>query len=59
MEYLSRHGVAFVGKDVRADRDALRELLEMGYASTPVIVIDGEGVVGFDAAAIDRIDRLV
>ena len=37
-----------------ADREALKELLEMGYASTPVIVIDGQGIVGFDVGAIDR-----
>jgi glutaredoxin len=54
MEYLSRKGVAFEEKDVRADRAALKELLELGYASTPVILIDGEAIVGFDADAIDR-----
>jgi len=54
MEYLSRKGVPYVAKDVRADAAALKELLEMGYASTPVIVVDGQGIVGFDADAIDR-----
>jgi glutaredoxin len=54
MEYLSRKGVAFVEKDVRADREALKELLELGYSSTPVIVIDGQGIVGFDVPAIDK-----
>jgi glutaredoxin len=54
MEYLSRKGVAIEEKDVRADRAALKELLELGYASTPVILIDGEAIVGFDADAIDR-----
>lgn len=54
MEYLSRKGVAFTAKDVREDREALKELLEMGYATTPVVVIDGQPIVGFDAEAIDR-----
>jgi glutaredoxin len=54
MEYLSRKGVAFAEKDVRADREALKELLELGYATTPVIVVDGQAIVGFDADAIDR-----
>ena len=54
MEYLSRKGVTYVEKDVRADREALKELLEMGYASTPVIVVDGQGIVGFDVDAIDK-----
>ena len=54
MEYLSRKGVPFVEKDVRADPAALRELLEMNYQSTPVIVIDRQGIAGFDPAAIDQ-----
>jgi glutaredoxin len=54
MEYLSRKGVEFTAKDVREDRVALKELLEMGYATTPVIVIDGQPIVGFDVEAIDR-----
>ena len=54
MEYLSQNGVPFVEKDVRADREALKELLEMGYSSTPIIVVDGQAIVGFDATAIDQ-----
>jgi glutaredoxin len=54
MEYLSRKGVTYVAKDVREDRAALKELLEMGFASTPVIVIDGHGIAGFDTEAIDQ-----
>jgi glutaredoxin len=57
MEYLSRKGISFVEKDIRADPAALKELLEMNYMSTPVIVIDGEGIVGFDSDAIAAIDR--
>ncbi len=55
MEYLSRKGIAYTAKDVRADSAALKELLEMGYSSTPVIVVDGQAIVGFDAGAIDRL----
>lgn len=54
MEYLSRKGVAYVAKDVREDREALKELLELGYATTPVIIIDGRHIIGFDVEAIDR-----
>jgi glutaredoxin len=54
MEYLSRKGVAFVAKDVRADREALKELLEMNYATTPVILIGDQAIPGFDVDAIDR-----
>jgi glutaredoxin 3 len=40
---------------VRADRAALKELLDMGYQSTPVTIIDGEAVVGFDQRKIEEI----
>jgi hypothetical protein len=40
---------------VRADRAALKELLDMGYQSTPVTIIDGEAVVGFDQQKIEAL----
>jgi glutaredoxin 3 len=40
---------------VRADRAALKELLDMGYQSTPVTIIDGEAIVGFDQSKIEEI----
>jgi glutaredoxin 3 len=40
---------------VRADRAALKELLDMGYQSTPVTIIDGEAVVGFDQGKIEQL----
>jgi hypothetical protein len=40
---------------VRADRAALKELLDMGYQSTPVTIIDGEAVVGFDQQKIQEL----
>ena len=35
-------------KNVRADKAALKELLDGGFQSTPVTLIDGEAVIGFD-----------
>lgn len=42
-------------KDVRQDQAALKELLAMGYQSTPVTIIDGEVIVGFDQARIEKL----
>ena len=39
-------------KNVRADKAALKELIGMGYQSTPVTIVDGEAVVGFDQIKI-------
>jgi hypothetical protein len=40
---------------VRADQAALKELIDMGYQSTPVTIIDGEAVVGFDQQRISEL----
>lgn len=52
MEFLSQKGVEFVEKNVRADKAALKELIDMGYQSTPVTIVDGEALVGFDQIKI-------
>ena len=52
MEFLSQKGVSFVEKNVRADKAALKELLDQGFQSTPVTIIDGKSVVGFDPLKI-------
>ena len=54
-EFLSQKGIEFVDKDVRADQQALKELIDMGYQSTPVTIIDGEAVVGFDQNKIEQL----
>jgi glutaredoxin 3 len=40
---------------VREDQAALKELLDMGQRSTPVTIIDGEVIVGFDQAKIENL----
>jgi len=52
VEFLSQKGVEFVEKNVRADKAALKELIDMGFQSTPVTIVDGEAVVGFDQIKI-------
>lgn len=40
---------------MREDPEALKQLLGMGFQSTPVTVIDGEAVVGFDQQRIEEL----
>jgi len=47
-EFLTEHGVAFQARDIAADSTAIDELMGLGVATTPVTVIDGQVVVGFD-----------
>ena len=52
-EFLSRKGVAFQVRDITQDDGAMEELQALGYMTTPVLVIDGEVIVGFDQAKIE------
>lgn len=55
--FLEARGVPFAEKDVTRDREALRELSEMGSKSTPTTVIDGrakEAIVGCDKERLAR-----
>ena len=53
-EYLSQKGVEFQERDIAEDPGALADLKKLGYMTTPVIVIDGSVIVGFDADKIDQ-----
>lgn len=53
--YLEEKGVAFVEKNVQTDKDARAELMSMGHMGVPVLVIDGEQIVGFDKDRLETI----
>ncbi len=47
-EFLSQNKIEFTDRNISADETALKELEKLGYMTTPVTVIDGQIVVGFD-----------
>ena len=51
--YLSRKGMDFTEYNVSTDREGLKALIGMGYRTTPVAVIGGEHVVGYNPAKLD------
>ncbi len=53
-EYLSQKSIKFQERDIAQDPSALAELKKLGYMTTPVIVIEGSVIVGFDADKIDQ-----
>lgn len=53
-EYLSQKGMKFQERDIAQDPSALADLTTLGYMTTPVIVIEGSVIVGFDADKIDQ-----
>lgn len=53
-DYLNENGIEFEEKNIQTDPEARRELMQMGHMGVPVIVVDGEEIVGFDKARIDN-----
>ena len=54
-EFLSQKGVDFSERDITVGELAIAELEELGFMTTPVTVIDGEVVVGFDRERLDEL----
>lgn len=54
-EFLHQKGVPFTEKDVSADDAAYEELTAKGFYATPVTMIDGEAVVGFNRAKLEQL----
>jgi len=55
-EFLSQNKIEFVDRNIVGDEAALAELEKLGYMTTPVTVIDGQVVVGFDR---DKLEKLL
>lgn len=54
-EFLSQQGIEFQERNISTDEAALDELEKLGYMTTPVTVIDGEVVVGFNPKKIEEL----
>ena len=54
-EFLSQNKIEFTDRNIAADESALAELEKMGYMTTPVTVVDGEVIVGFDRAKLESL----
>jgi len=55
-KYLASKNVPFEDIDVSADREAAIEMVQKsGQRGVPVIEIDGEIIIGFNQAEIDRL----
>ena len=55
-DYLDQKGIAYNDINVAADKEKAKEMIKMsGQMGVPVIVIDGQLVVGFNQAKIDEL----
>ena len=52
--YLSRKDISFTESNVSLDRDAMKDLVSMGYRTTPVTVIGDQKIVGFSPSKLEE-----
>ena len=55
-EFLQKQSVAFTDRDITSDATALADLKKLGLMTTPVTVVDGEIVIGYD---VNRLKALL
>ncbi len=51
--YLKARQIDFEYKDVQADPEALRELMDLNSRSTPTLVVGSSVLIGFDPEQLD------
>jgi len=54
-EYLKEKGVSYVEKNISTDPEARKELVKKGYMGVPVIIVNGEEILGFDKARLEEL----
>lgn len=53
--YLDSKNIPYTNMDVGTDAVARKELMAMGHMGVPVILIDGQEIVGFNKPEVDRL----
>ncbi len=54
-QYLNENNIEYTEKNIGNDMEARNELIKMGHMGVPVLLIDGEEVVGFDKPKLDEL----
>lgn len=54
-EFLLQKGIKYTERNVTEDKSVLDELKKLGVMTTPVIVINGEVVIGFDQSKLEEL----
>lgn len=47
-DFFKENNIDFVEHNVSENPEARKELMKKGYMSVPVIIVDGEEILGFD-----------
>jgi glutaredoxin 3 len=47
-EFLSKNGIQYIDRNIETDKEALNELLKLGYRTTPVTLIGDKAIAGYE-----------
>ncbi|WP_297134778.1 glutaredoxin family protein [Terrisporobacter sp.] len=54
-EFFIENNIEYMEYNISSNQEYKRELIKKGYLSVPVIVIDGQDVLGFDLKRIKQL----
>ncbi|NLM05737.1 MAG: glutaredoxin family protein [Tissierellia bacterium] len=57
-DYLKSKNIDYTEKNLSKDAEAKKEFMKMGHMGVPVLLINGEEVIGFDQPKIDQLLNL-
>jgi len=59
MEYFNNNNIEFTGIDVSKNKEEMEKMIkDSGQMAVPVVDIDGEIIIGFDKAKIDKLLKI-
>ena len=57
-EYFQNNNLEFIEYNISSNQEYKRELIKKGYLSVPVIVVEGQDILGFDLTRIKQLTWL-
>ena len=57
-EYFQNSNLEFIEYNISSNQEYKRELIKKGYLSVPVIVVEGQDILGFDLTRIKQLTGL-
>ena len=58
IEYFQNNNLEFIEYNISSNQEYKRELIKKGYLSVPVIVVEGQDILGFDLTRIKQLTGL-
>ena len=57
-EYFKENNIDFIEYNISLSEEYKRELIKKGYLSVPIIVVDGQDILGFDLNRIKQLTNI-